>query len=832
MIVPSFNRLGNSIEYICDSVGYASPWDACRCACACVCVSAGDMPAVYMIDNLMKKCKSIFDPKVLVAGFAKYADVNDERIDEIRSQHRAYFNNEISKEQLDELRANIREGTYASASRAAEIFNQITSVHRTFTGKIDHWLQRSKANYMKYTQKRDAAKLRGGVNVEIDSETEKRICQSVSNIGRPLDVVLQGSGMRLYEANKKYQGYFAGGKRDGFGVLCDLNGRVEYEGSWKIDRREGKGTFDDGQGTVYKGHWRNDEYNGKGLLKTPGGNVYDGEWKSNKQEGRGTMTFADGNKYDGMWHNGHMEGKGLMVYASGDKYDGSWLADRREGFGILMAADGSRYEGQWRDDRQEGRGIYVQSGNRYDGDWVRNQAHGRGVMLYANGDRYDGEWLRGKREGKGTLVFANGDTFEGVWLGGKQSGRGSILFANRDRYEGDCENFRPLGCGAMAYANGDKYAGDWIDGKPEGSGMMSYGNGDQFDGQWQNGRPDGRGKMLYSNGDVYTGRWAQGMREGDGTIKCTDGSCYEGDWRANRMEGTGRMVFATGDQYDGEWREGKQEGRGVMIYQRQDRYEGEWKAGRREGKGTVEYKGGDMYVGTWKRDVVHGTGVYMPADDPVAGKFEGQFDKGFRIVNGVKCWPNGDSLIGGDSERQSRARDEAWSMEDSMDRSSFDRDLQRPRSMVLSVSQTNDTYEELDGDRVLSHRDRSRSFSGPGDRPPNPREALQMLNMTSSVTGSGAEKSLSRVTSAPTSSEIGASAGSGSPKPRSPSSRRSGEYLAVDDGCISGRLSPSPPGPIPATSAPSLAFLQGSRNRAQSASISRAIQDIRKNSVI
>lgn len=44
--------------------------------------------------------------------------------------------------------------------------------------------------------------------------------------------------------------------------------KVEYEGYWKNDKRDGSGTGVDTNGYVYKGDWRNDDFHGKGSFKT------------------------------------------------------------------------------------------------------------------------------------------------------------------------------------------------------------------------------------------------------------------------------------------------------------------------------------------------------------------------------------------------------------------------------------------------------------------------------------------------------------------------------------------------------------------------------------
>jgi hypothetical protein len=43
-----------------------------------------------------------------------------------------------------------------------------------------------------------------------------------------------------------------------------------------------------------------------------GGKVYDGEWKNNKMNGKGTLTWADGKKYEGNFVEDKRDGHGKL----------------------------------------------------------------------------------------------------------------------------------------------------------------------------------------------------------------------------------------------------------------------------------------------------------------------------------------------------------------------------------------------------------------------------------------------------------------------------------------------------------------------------------------
>ena len=44
---------------------------------------------------------------------------------------------------------------------------------------------------------------------------------------------------------------------------------------------------------------------------------YEGEFKMDKREGKGTMYYVNGDKYEGDWKNDKFEGKGLYNFING-----------------------------------------------------------------------------------------------------------------------------------------------------------------------------------------------------------------------------------------------------------------------------------------------------------------------------------------------------------------------------------------------------------------------------------------------------------------------------------------------------------------------------------
>ena len=57
--------------------------------------------------------------------------------------------------------------------------------------------------------------------------------------------------------------------------------------------------------------------------------VYDGEWKNDRKEGRGTMNYHNGDVYEGEFSKGKLHGKGTYTYAAGDVSKA--IGERKEG---------------------------------------------------------------------------------------------------------------------------------------------------------------------------------------------------------------------------------------------------------------------------------------------------------------------------------------------------------------------------------------------------------------------------------------------------------------------------------------------------------------------
>ena len=88
-----------------------------------------------------------------------------------------------------------------------------------------------------------------------------------------------------------------------------FNGDI-YEGSWELDKRNGKGRLKELKVGVYVGEFSEDKKNGKGRLYDEAKDeIYEGEFNNDKKNGEGTIVRRNGEVISGDFRNDFFEGK-------------------------------------------------------------------------------------------------------------------------------------------------------------------------------------------------------------------------------------------------------------------------------------------------------------------------------------------------------------------------------------------------------------------------------------------------------------------------------------------------------------------------------------------
>ena len=112
---------------------------------------------------------------------------------------------------------------------------------------------------------------------------------------------------KKWSVSTAYQGEEQNRKADGLGILFFVSGIWDgdmYEGTFKNDKRHGKGIYHRVSGERYQGEWKDGSRHGRGAYYWPTGAWEEGEWKNGKQEGKAVYHFADGNVEEIMYENG------------------------------------------------------------------------------------------------------------------------------------------------------------------------------------------------------------------------------------------------------------------------------------------------------------------------------------------------------------------------------------------------------------------------------------------------------------------------------------------------------------------------------------------------
>ncbi len=98
----------------------------------------------------------------------------------------------------------------------------------------------------------------------------------------------------------------------------------------EIGDSEGKFTYSNGD--HYEGEFVSGQRHGRGVMIYASDNsMYDGEWRCNKQEGRGTKNWGDGIVYEGEWMDDKMHGQGKYTLADGSVIEGLFECDEYAG---------------------------------------------------------------------------------------------------------------------------------------------------------------------------------------------------------------------------------------------------------------------------------------------------------------------------------------------------------------------------------------------------------------------------------------------------------------------------------------------------------------------
>ncbi len=156
-------------------------------------------------------------------------------------------------------------------------------------------------------------------------ENEKEVRIKLNELGSWKNGKINEKGERIFLDGRVYLGEWKNGKPNGNGeltvpdlwdpgfipeegedVIVTINYDLveKYNGEWRDGKRHGFGKTTWATEDYYEGEYKNDIRNGKGTLFGHNWGEYNGGWKNNKTHGEGTLTLLDGEKWIGEFKEG------------------------------------------------------------------------------------------------------------------------------------------------------------------------------------------------------------------------------------------------------------------------------------------------------------------------------------------------------------------------------------------------------------------------------------------------------------------------------------------------------------------------------------------------
>ena len=113
----------------------------------------------------------------------------------------------------------------------------------------------------------------------------------------------------------RYTGRFKNGIKNGRGIDFDTTGKKIFQGSYRDDKKEGRG----------------EEFTDMDL--------YRGEFSNNARHGFGVIYFEENSKYFGRIENNEMSGLGIYFHANGNRFEGMLFKNKPDGPGSFYEYD-------------------------------------------------------------------------------------------------------------------------------------------------------------------------------------------------------------------------------------------------------------------------------------------------------------------------------------------------------------------------------------------------------------------------------------------------------------------------------------------------------------
>jgi len=174
------------------------------------------------------------------------------------------------------------------------------------------------------------------------------------------------------------------------------------------DCKNGVGTYDFGFAT-YQGEFKSDKPNGKGTMDYGNGEKFVGNFKDGQEDGDGVL-YKNNTPKNVTYINGKLQIKTEQVVIGGNapKVDGCVVGDCYNGYGEIVFPSGNILKGEFLYGERNGNCLYTfQSGNTLKGNFKENELL-NGVFNYINeGTTFTGTFNENTEPKTGSYYYEN-----------------------------------------------------------------------------------------------------------------------------------------------------------------------------------------------------------------------------------------------------------------------------------------------------------------------------------------------------------------------------------------------------------------------------------------
>lgn len=191
-----------------------------------------------------------------------------------------------------------------------------------------------------------------------------------------------GIGELIYNDGSQKMGTFYNNQFIGWNTYITKEG-VIYIGLYKNNKLNGKGLiYNRKKNITYKGDFINNLKSGYGIYKT-NHSEYEGEFKMNKKNGKGKLILKNGGIYEGEFKDGKFNGFGRYIWTKkNNEYIGHFLNGKFHGEGFYKWGNYNYFKGNYVHGVKEGKGEFgLRNGKKCVVTFYKGKPVGKGILI-------------------------------------------------------------------------------------------------------------------------------------------------------------------------------------------------------------------------------------------------------------------------------------------------------------------------------------------------------------------------------------------------------------------------------------------------------------------